>query len=225
MRVITNNSHYKKRVRMKKLALLASILIIGFSNTAPAQSIFKRDVLFDVYYGYPSLYHVLQRALLESEFPDEDFNLVGVGPVGIRGEYMVAGRLGVGVDLAYSVLKLRATREDFIYDDATGNTTPVTYYLEGRSTKISAMATVNYHFLLKDNFDLNLNGGLGYGPRKYTEKTNDPTYTTQSDEGLIPISLKVGLQMHYYFTQNIGFNLGVTIGRGGLLNGGISFKI
>ena len=41
---------------------------------------------------------------------------------------------------------------------------------------------------------------------------------------LIPISYKIGVGMRYFFTENIGANLALGLGQGGLVNVGVSAK-
>ena len=43
-------------------------------------------------------------------------------------------------------------------------------------------------------------------------------------ESLIPISYKIGVGMRYFFTENIGANLALGLGQGGLVNVGVSAK-
>jgi hypothetical protein len=54
---------------------------------------------------------------------------------------------------------------------------------------------------------------------------HDPLcFSGGSISGLVPVGFKLGVIMRYFFTDNIGMNLGVGLGQGGLLNGGLSVK-
>jgi hypothetical protein len=44
-------------------------------------------------------------------------------------------------------------------------------------------------------------------------------------KGIIPVAMRVGVGMRYFFTKNIGANLGLGFGQGGIINAGLSFKI
>ena len=66
--------------------------------------------------------------------------------------------------------------------------------------------------------------GAGYGNRSFTFKSTDPNYTEASVKSLIPVASRIGVGLRYFFTDNIGANLALGFGQGGLLNAGISFK-
>ena len=58
-----------------------------------------------------------------------------------------------------------------------------------------------------------------------TDLSNDPDFVDDSASlTAIPVAGRIGLGMRYFFTDNIGINLGVGFGQGGILNGGLSFK-
>jgi opacity protein-like surface antigen len=41
---------------------------------------------------------------------------------------------------------------------------------------------------------------------------------------LIPVASRIGVGLRYFFTDNLGANLGLGFGQGGLINVGISAK-
>jgi outer membrane protein W len=88
------------------------------------------------------------------------------------------------------------------------------------------MVSMNYHFLDNDKIDAYTNLGVGFKNRSYKYESTDPT-AVNDDLGvgtLLPLALRAGVGMRYFFTDNIGLNLNVGLGQGGWVNGGISAK-
>ena len=87
------------------------------------------------------------------------------------------------------------------------------------------MATLNYHFLQRsEKFDLNGILGIGYAERDYYIISNTSNFSKRRDQINIPIAIRIGAGMMYYFNDKIDVNLSNRYGDGGLLNGGISIK-
>jgi opacity protein-like surface antigen len=76
-----------------------------------------------------------------------------------------------------------------------------------------------------DEFDLYSTVGIGYSNRNFDFTSTDPDYVPTSLSSLVPVGFKGGLGMRYFFTDNIGANLQLGFGAGGLLNAGITFKL
>ena len=53
----------------------------------------------------------------------------------------------------------------------------------------------------------------------------DSNYVDEKVEGLLPVAMRIGAGMRYFFTDNIGANVAIGIGQGGILNAGLSFKL
>ena len=80
------------------------------------------------------------------------------------------------------------------------------------------------HFLDNDALDAYAMVGAGYKQRTYFYETNEPGYEDDSIDGINPIAFRIGAGMRYFFTDNIGANLAIGFGQGGLINGGISAR-
>jgi outer membrane protein W len=94
-----------------------------------------------------------------------------------------------------------------------------------KTSKIGAMVTFNYHFVESDKFDAYFVTGLGYGNRNTTyASTNKDYIVPASTSSLFPVAARIGVGMRYFFTENIGANLGLGLGQGGLVNIGITAK-
>jgi len=198
---------------MKKLLLVFAMFAgTTFSGTAQVS---QGTILVDAYYGFPNLYKSVFEAAVSSD-ATTNVTAGGIGPIGIRGEYLASDKIGVGVDICYSNAYVK--QDDFGSD---GNI----YTYELSSPKIGIMATMNYHFVTTDVVDFYFIAGAGYKNRTIDAKTDDPDYNTESiDVSLLNLAARIGLGTRIFFTENIGINLGVGFGQGSVLNGGISMK-
>ncbi len=216
---------------MKRLFTIV-LFIVGviISNSASAQVFREGNIGVDIYYGTPTLFQRIFKAgvaAVTDSFPDAKVDYNGLGPIGIRGEYMVSDKIGVGLDLGYNQLTVTNTHTETVVNSSTGVTQNVTYSDKITTGKFGVMGTLNIHLVEEDPFDLAVAIGLGYGRRTYTFDPEDPTFDeNQFTFGgiLFPFAMKVGVEARYFFTPNFGLNLGLGLGQGGLAHGGLALK-
>ena len=213
---------------MKKLILpLVWLAIFLAPYKSNAQSLEAGKIIVDGYYGFGNLYN----AIFESLASSSGLNITNrfVGPIGVRGEYLISEKVGFGLDLGYSSASMNynETITSYNYDNNGVPTmaTTDTYNYSVKSSKIGAMVTFNYHFVESDKFDAYFVTGLGYGNRTTTYASTYVDYIVPSStSSLFPVAARIGFGMRYFFTENIGANLGLGLGQGGLLNVGITAK-
>jgi hypothetical protein len=198
---------------MKKL-LFVFAMVAGTTFSASAQ-VQQGTILVDAYYGMPNLYKSAFQSLV-SAADATNVQSGGIGPLGVRAEWLAAEKFGVGIDVCYS--------DAYVSEDAMGSD-GMMYSYEIRSPKIGIMATMNYHFVSTETVDFYFIAGGGWKNRTLTSTTDDPNYTTDSiDMSLLNIAARVGVGARIFFTENIGINLGVGFGQGSIFNGGVSMK-
>lgn len=94
-------------MRKVKFSIFAAtglfLLTIG---TSAAQGVKKGNVLVDAYYGFPNLYTTVFKTAYANSGSEEGLKIGGVGPLGVRAEYMVADKIGVGLDIGYNNSKV-----------------------------------------------------------------------------------------------------------------------
>ncbi len=202
---------------MKKLILpLIALTMMLAPKKSNAQAIEQGKVIIDAYYGFPNLYSTVFKSLYESA-NGTGTTFGSLGPLGIRAEYLLTDKIGFGIDLGMNSSSI--SYSEFILGG--GNSI---YDHKFTTRKIGAILTFNYHFVENDKVDAYFVTGAGYGNRTYQAESTDPNYTEEIIESLIPISFKIGVGMRYFFTENIGANLGLGLGQGGILNAGVSAK-
>lgn len=210
---------------MKKL-LFTAIAVLGLGATqANAQVNSEGTVLFDLYYGAPNLYKtVLKSAAVEDD--TDGVNIGGTGPVGFRGEYLVADKIGVGIDVCYSSASVSWQDDSLVYEPVSATYLPRTYDYKVGTQKIGVMATINYHFVSHEKVDAYVMFGAGYKNRSFNFESDDPNYEGVTGSAtLIPVAARIGVGMRYFFIPNVGLNLNLGFGQGSIINGGVSIKI
>jgi outer membrane protein W len=213
---------------MKKIVrnfALGFVFFSGMSLTsANAQVVEQGSVVVDAYYGFPNLYTAVFKAAYANSGSELDLKVGGIGPLGARGEYLVTDKIGLGLDIGFNNSSVKYNEQTSVYNSTTGLYDLKTYSYDFKTSKLGVLVCFNYHFLDNDKFDLFSTVGVGYGNRTFNFTSTDPDYVPTSVKSLIPIASKVGLGMRYFFTDNIGANLQLGFGQGGILNAGISAK-
>ncbi len=198
---------------MKKILSIIALSLLGTSSFG--QAVEEGNVIIDAYYGFPNLYTSVFKATYANSGTEIGLKIGGLGPLGGRVEYMLADKIGLGVDVGLNSSFVR-------YQEESGSET---YDYDFLTSKFGVMATFNWHFVeSSDNLDAYAMFGAGYGNRSFTFTSTDPDYIESSIESLIPVAMRIGAGMRYFFTDNIGVNLALGFGQGGLVNAGISAK-
>lgn len=212
---------------MKNLLTVAFFSIACIFQQGNAQTYQEGSKIFDVYVGGPNLY----RSFLEAAYIGnsdgsvfKNAKISGVGLFGVRGEVMVTNKLGLGIDINFATAGLDYERHNIVYND---NNDPInvidTYKIS--QVKFASLISINYHFMQSTKFDIFFSGGMGYKYNKYKFEISEDGFEEQSLKGIFPISFKVGFGGRYWFTENFGANIGFTAGHGGIINGGLSYRL
>jgi hypothetical protein len=200
----------------KKITILVSIITLGLSFNGNAQAVSEGNVIIDPYYGYPNF----GKTFLNSLEGVENTTVTGIGPMGLRMEYMMAPKFGLGIDFIYNSVNVSGTIDSLNSD----GTVYKSYDAKIFSQRYRPQIRMNYHFVATDNLDAYFGVGVGANIRRIGTKTDYPNYDDNAVSGsLIPVSMRVALGTRYYFTENIGLNLELGLG-GPFISGGVSVK-
>jgi opacity protein-like surface antigen len=207
---------------MKKLFLIpvtALFLCFGTQISLKAQIVEQGNIVIEPYYGFPNLMSGLLR--LQAELIS-DSNLVvkSFGPAGIRGEFMVSDKLGLGFDFYYANSSAEYTSNE---TDSLGNSVTYTYKASIPRPRFLVRATA--HLAESDVVDPYFVFGLGYNATKLKLTTNDPNYSEDdvAVRQLLPIAYRIGFGTRIYFMDNLGIGLEVGLG-GPFATAGITVK-
>jgi hypothetical protein len=214
---------------MKKIIYATLFLALGISSNIKAQATMGSFII-DPYYGFPNFGSNFAKAFEGSG--NSGLEVKSLGPIGIRGEYVIADRFGLGLDVIYNDYDLRytATQTDSLYDGTTGTWSATTTSSSNRYVmqRLRVQARMNYHFETNNpNFDAYFGVGAGTNNR-FRKAYVDGTEVTASDGGLsnitlIPFSIRVCTGFRYYFAENIGVNMELGLG-GPLVSAGLSMR-
>jgi outer membrane protein W len=213
------STNKKPDLIMRKIKLLVVAVTAFVATNASAQVFEEGNVAVDLYYGFPNLYSTTFKGLYANSGSEQDVEINGLGPVGIRGEYLLTDKVGLGLDIGFNNTKL--TFRD-AGTDGQGNATMYDYTYS--TQKIGVMVTFNYHFIENDDLDFYGIVGAGYGNRSFKFESTDPNYTDVDIKGVVPVASRLGVGLRYFFTDNVGANVALGFGQGGLINAGLSFK-
>ena len=200
--------------RLKSIAL--GLLIIGATNFASAQ-VGKGNIIIDPYYGYPNIGKQLAEGVNDAT---GEVTVGGIGPAGLRFEYMLADNFGLGFDFIYNSANL-----NFMVDSLNNDGTVFrSYDVKTSMQRVRFHLRANYHFVQDDSFDAYVGFGAGTNNRFWGLKTDHPSYEDDNAGGtLIPVSARICLGARYYFTDNFGLSTELGLG-GPLISAGLSLK-
>jgi len=190
-----------------KLVVAAAASLIAFS--ANGQAVEQGDVAIGAFYGSPSIGTLFLQALLTAD--DSDFQTAAefsfLGPVGIKAEYMVAEKLGIGIEASYSTWSLTSATEKFT------------------ATRIRLAPRFSYHLGSSDVFDSYFSLGMGFKNSTYKFTSDDPTAVfDESDLPSTPLTLRIAWGGRYYITEQFAIATELGFGGGYLISGGLVFK-
>jgi len=171
---------------IKKLLFLA-ILITGLSSASKAQLAQKNSSYIQLGYGYPSGMRLISqffKLALDIDASDTtekaSFKYSGVGPVHFRYEYMLGGRVGLGLS---SNAELGTFKLSNTYTDAYNRL--VTAKMNFSLWSINALLRANFHFLKRsERVDLYYGAAVGYSHTraKYSESLDGYKPTAEDQQ-------------------------------------------
>ncbi|MBP5982083.1 MAG: outer membrane beta-barrel protein [Fluviicola sp.] len=202
---------------MKKI-VLSLMLLVSASNLF-SQAVSTGNFIFDAYYGAPNLGKSFFNSI-EDEEETQNFTATGIGPAGLRGEYMIGETFGLGFDVIYNSNNIKYTQIDSLNPSNT-------YNYERTMNRLRVQLRFNFHFNMT-NPNLDTYFGIAAGSNSRFRKFYIDGVETKDDNFLgsgvlIPVSLRVCGGMRYYFNQNIGLNAEIGLG-GPLISAGLSVK-
>lgn len=204
---------------MKVFSSILIILLFITPNVTKAQINQKNKVFIDGYYGFPNLvgYTLKRKTRAFEEVVNLDIG--GNGPYGGRVEYMFHDQIGVSIDVNMS--------SAYVFFDGIDelDTLNIFHHYEVIREVFRILPRINFHFLQHDKLDLYAGIGLGYNGSKWTFNTTDPNFDDREFSAVIPVSFRLAVGGRYFFTNFLGLNFELGVGGGGLLQGGISFRI
>ncbi len=176
------------------ILLFISVCFLG-TTQVKSQAVEEGNVLIDAYYGFPNMLTSALKTLYANGTQVSDVKIGGLGPLGGRVEYMLADKIGIGLEVNYANSYVEWS------EDSSSN---VRYTYKVSSPRMRIFPRFNFHFSTSESLDAYFAVGVGYSNKKYIFESNDPNYIPESVDGLIPFTARVAIGMRYFFTENIG---------------------
>lgn len=191
---------------------LITMAFIVCGSFVQAQTYSLGTTVIDVFAGGPNVSKAFVGGA--TNLNDGTETLTGMMPIGLRGEYLVTDKFGIGLEVTYA-----SGKRVYTYSE-NGNA----YIVTGEHNKMRVLPTFNFHFLDNEKVDFYLALGAGLKNVNYTWTSTNPDESDELDLPTGKISSKLGIGTRIFFTDNIGVNFAFGIG-GPLINGGLSVKI
>lgn len=201
--------------------ILVFSLLFSAAN-ANAQGVEKGNFMFDLYYGAPNIGKSVAKSFTADANNYKSNNARGIGPAGVRFEYMLSDNFGLGVDFIYN-----SAAFDLKYDSLKQDQTLYkTYTATAKMERVRIHLRFNYHIEMTEDLDVYLGLGAGTNSRVWSIDSNEPGYEFRNTKmgTLLPVSMRFAVGLRYYFTPNIGINTEIGLG-GPLVSAGLSIKI
>ena len=201
---------------MKKIRLLTIAVLLCICSISEAQLVIG-DVIIEPYWGLSSGKQRLKRIALLVLDEEDIIDVEGMGPFGIRGQYMVSEDFGIGLDVNY-------TERSLVYrnTDSTGENTRDEL---GRKL-LRVMVRTSWVFYSTTHTQLSWDNSIGYRYVSWSFTTNR---TGEEDDfrgaipfGIWPLALRSALTFRYLFIPNFGAFAELGISGGSFLNVGLS---
>lgn len=204
---------------MKRYGLLL-FLSLCFGTICNAQLAEKKSTFIQIGYGYPSAMNLLGQFLsfnltTTDETASSSFSFKGFGPVHARAEYMLGGRVGLGLSSNFESGKFTYKTSFTDVDENFVNSTSTFRY-----SSLNAMARMNFHFLKNnDKIDLYYGCGVGYAMTKVeleerldgavldpeeVQMINDFNTFLNDAFKMFPVALEEVFGMRWALSQNTG---------------------
>jgi opacity protein-like surface antigen len=204
---------------LKRNIFLVTLVLSSFSVNS--QALLKGTLIIDPYYGAPTIGKTTANRFVGREYTYDVSNITGIGPAGVRVEYMLSDYFGLGLDLIYN-----STDFDLSYDSLNLDQTVYQTYTGSASMKrLRIQLRLNYHYELTDQLDAYLGVGVGANTRVWSVVNHQAAYKfVNSNTVFLPLSMRLAVGMRYYFSSNIGINTEIGLG-GPFISAGLSIKI
>lgn len=205
--------------------LLATVFVAGVSSLTIAQALRQGNFIIDPYYGFPNF-----GKSLVSGAAAEGTSVKGIGPWGLRMEYMAGDQFGLTLDGIHNSAGTEYRETPNTVRDENGNqvANDTEYEYKAMMNRLRIQVGFNYHFNFSDpQLDAYFGVAAGSNKRYWSVSTTEPNsnFENETVEGtLLPVSMRLRFGGRYYFSENVGMNMELGLG-GPILSAGLSIKL
>lgn len=178
------------------------------------------NMLFALGYGFPNF----GKTLLSAGEDEVNWKATGFGPMHFRFEYALSETWGIGLSSNFN--KFGYSYDDQAQSGTDGNGNPVytTYNYKYDWTSINFLVRFNKHWAAGSRADIFSGTGIGYNHRVIKFTTDDPNFTEESFDNILPIGFESTIGVRIFFTPNIAGYIEAGWAKD-ILQAGICYKI
>lgn len=200
--------------------LFLALALVASSLGARAQAFDEGKSVVTIGYGFPNLVTATFRTAYNTA-DHTGYTFTAMGPLVFRYEYGLSEKIGMGVVVGYSMMKLSYNYEDW----NSTYTQKVKYTASVKWNSPSVGARMNIHFATKDKLDPYFGISAGWSGNSLTYEDDDPnTSSSKSSVNFGPFYFGLGVGMRYYFTDNIGMYVEFGWDKWALMQAGLALK-
>jgi len=189
------------------------------STTEPVVTSDKKYVrkfksITDSYYGFPNIYAIIFRPLATLKGAT-GVEVKSIGPTGIKYEFMITDKFGIGTDINYSLISVSFTKPK-------GDSTNTSYSYKVSSPAFRSMLAFSFHKSKKKKLDWYSSIKIGYYNRSIKIESTDPGFKAPSLDWPLPIAFRLEGGFRYFPTRFTGIHFNMGILGSALFNAGVS---
>ncbi len=171
------------------------------------QIVQRKSNTVEVYYGIPDWWHSWLRYDLNSNV--YSLNIQSTGPWGARYEHMLNRRVGLGADIWYVSTSFTGLYNQTSTSGTSPNSSIVSF--NGKLSRLNALLRMTLHLSSHEKLDPYVHFGFGYLYSNYHFQSTNKSVYDQSN-ALPPVTIRFGMGLKYYFSQDFGTFIDVGIG-------------
>lgn len=146
------------------------------------------------------------------------------GQLGIKGEFLMADRIGIIAAINYGYFFTHSTTSYSVYDPNTASYYDETFFYDTKVHKFRITAGLNIHTVKTNRVDSYFGFMAGTKKATYSYETNDNVNFNEPDVFVSPIALRVHYGLRYFVNEQFAINF--ELGAGGpLICAGITYKV
>jgi hypothetical protein len=219
------------KLYMMKLLLLPFLTTLSIAAFSQANSRFS--LVNDAFYGGPTIEGLKLRyklGVLWDKPANKGYEHLHlghvVGPTGLRTEFFITDRIGIGTDAIYNYTSGRFSRHEEEFNASTGLIDTVIHAYEFTTSHVRIQGRINFHKRVKSK-KLDVYTGLGFGSNTNVVKlTRDKQEVNPRDflkSNGLKFSARACFGFRWYPAKPVGINFEFGIG-GPLVSAGVSSR-
>jgi hypothetical protein len=187
--------------------------------------------IFDGYYGYPYIVGSYIKTVFNADKNNTTLgeasvvSVKNINHIGGKFEYMVNDIIGIGLEYSYAGVFMKYNSNYTEIENGVLITKRGLF--DASLTKQRILGKVNFHFETSKKLDSYATIGIGYKTSILKSNNLDDALAVavfnSSFSNFIPVAIRMGAGLRFFFTKNIGLNIEAGIG-GPLVQAGLSGK-